>query len=146
MMNEKKPKWLCPVCNKPALFKNLHIDGYFKEVIADTKLPTDNHEIVLHNDGTWEAMPSPKQQEEDKQKERKQKIKREKARVAKKALKVPETLNIDDDDNDNSNGTASSIECVSLDSDSDEDDSTSLSILPPPSKRINTMQHDVHVY
>jgi hypothetical protein len=88
MMNEKKPKWLCPVCNKLALFDNLLIDGYFKEVIADTKLPTDDHEIVLHNDGTWEAMPSPKQQEEDKQKEREQQIKREKDRVAKKASKV----------------------------------------------------------
>ncbi len=32
MMNERKPKWLCPVCNKMAFFDNLQIDGFFKEV------------------------------------------------------------------------------------------------------------------
>ena len=32
MMNERKPKWLCPVCNKTALFENLLLDGFFKEV------------------------------------------------------------------------------------------------------------------
>ena len=32
MMNERKPKWLCPVCNKPAIFDNLLLDGFFKEV------------------------------------------------------------------------------------------------------------------
>ena len=32
-MNEKKPKWICPVCNKPALVDNLLIDGFFTELI-----------------------------------------------------------------------------------------------------------------
>lgn len=32
MMNERKPKWLCPVCNKQALFNKLLIDGFFNEV------------------------------------------------------------------------------------------------------------------
>ena len=32
-MNEKKPKWMCPVCNKPALVENLLIDGFFMELI-----------------------------------------------------------------------------------------------------------------
>lgn len=27
-MNEKKPTWVCPVCDKPALYKDLMIDGY----------------------------------------------------------------------------------------------------------------------
>ena len=35
MMNERKPKWLCPVCNKPAQFKNLLIDGFFNEVRSE---------------------------------------------------------------------------------------------------------------
>ncbi len=34
MMNERKPKWLCPVCNKPAFFDNLLLDGFFKEVMV----------------------------------------------------------------------------------------------------------------
>ena len=32
-MNEKKPKWMCPVCNKAALVDNLLIDGFFMELI-----------------------------------------------------------------------------------------------------------------
>ncbi len=99
MMNEKKPKWLCPVCNKAALFDNLLIDGYFKEVLASQRLPTDDHEIVLHNDGTWDPLPSQKQQEEDRQKEKELQIKREKERAEKKASKV-ETLSVDDDDDE----------------------------------------------
>lgn len=32
MMNERKPKWICPVCNQSGLFDNLLIDGYFTDV------------------------------------------------------------------------------------------------------------------
>jgi hypothetical protein len=43
MMNERKPKWLCPVCNKLALFENLMVDGYFKEVMIFTTYRTINY-------------------------------------------------------------------------------------------------------
>jgi len=56
-MNERKPKWVCPVCNKPALMENLLVDGFFMELIASPRLPADEHEIVLHNDGTWDPLP-----------------------------------------------------------------------------------------
>jgi hypothetical protein len=36
-MNEKKAKWLCPVCNKPALYDNLLLDGFFNDVLASTR-------------------------------------------------------------------------------------------------------------
>ncbi|KAK9501102.1 hypothetical protein O3M35_002213 [Rhynocoris fuscipes] len=52
-MNEKKPTWACPVCDKPAIFDNLVIDGYFQQVLASPLLPQDCHEIQLHKDGTW---------------------------------------------------------------------------------------------
>jgi hypothetical protein len=26
-MNEQKPAWMCPICDKPALYENLIIDG-----------------------------------------------------------------------------------------------------------------------
>jgi len=55
-MNEKKPKWICPVCNKPAQVKDLLIDGFFMELIKSPRLPADEHEIVLHNDGTWDPL------------------------------------------------------------------------------------------
>lgn len=47
----------CPVCNKPALMENLLVDGFFMELIASPRLPADEHEIVLHNDGTWDPLP-----------------------------------------------------------------------------------------
>jgi len=56
-MNERKPKWVCPVCNKPALMENLLVDGFFMELMASPRLPADEHEIVLHNDGTWDPLP-----------------------------------------------------------------------------------------
>uniref|UniRef100_A0A146KV62 E3 SUMO-protein ligase PIAS3 n=1 Tax=Lygus hesperus TaxID=30085 RepID=A0A146KV62_LYGHE len=54
-MNEKKPTWLCPVCNKPALYDNLVIDGYFMDVMSSSDLPSDCHEIQLNKDGSWSA-------------------------------------------------------------------------------------------
>ncbi|XP_044263413.1 E3 SUMO-protein ligase PIAS2 [Tribolium madens] len=52
-MNERKPTWTCPVCDKPALYDNLTIDGYFQEVLASPNLPPDLNEIQLHKDGSW---------------------------------------------------------------------------------------------
>ena len=36
-MNEKKAKWLCPVCNKPALYDNLLLDGFFNDVLLSSR-------------------------------------------------------------------------------------------------------------
>uniref|UniRef100_A0A8W7MXN8 Protein inhibitor of activated STAT n=1 Tax=Anopheles atroparvus TaxID=41427 RepID=A0A8W7MXN8_ANOAO len=52
-MNERKPTWNCPVCDKPAVYDNLVIDGYFQEVLVSTKLTQDDTEIQLHKDGSW---------------------------------------------------------------------------------------------
>ena len=30
MMNEKKPTWTCPVCDSPAKYDDLMVDGYFQ--------------------------------------------------------------------------------------------------------------------
>ena len=56
-MNERKPKWVCPVCNKAALMENRLVDGFFTELIASSRLPADEHKIALHNDGTWDPLP-----------------------------------------------------------------------------------------
>ncbi|XP_026287154.1 E3 SUMO-protein ligase PIAS4 isoform X2 [Frankliniella occidentalis] len=53
LMNERKPTWICPVCDKECLYDNLVIDGYFQDVIQSGKLPSDSHEIQLHPDGSW---------------------------------------------------------------------------------------------
>lgn len=52
-MNERKPTWNCPVCDKPAIYDNLVIDGYFQEVLASNKLSGEDNEIQLHKDGSW---------------------------------------------------------------------------------------------
>jgi hypothetical protein len=44
-MNEKKAKWLCPVCNKPALYDNLLLDGFFNDVLLSTRY--QHHESIL---------------------------------------------------------------------------------------------------
>uniref|UniRef100_A0A1B0FRA7 E3 SUMO-protein ligase PIAS2 n=1 Tax=Glossina morsitans morsitans TaxID=37546 RepID=A0A1B0FRA7_GLOMM len=56
-MNERKPTWNCPVCDKPAAFDNL-LDylcccSYFQEVLASNLLKSDDTEIQLHKDGSW---------------------------------------------------------------------------------------------
>ena len=40
MMNEKKDKWMCPVCNNIAPFDTLMLDGYFSEILESRRLPT----------------------------------------------------------------------------------------------------------
>ncbi|XP_073973635.1 E3 SUMO-protein ligase Su(var)2-10 isoform X3 [Rhodnius prolixus] len=60
-MNEKKPTWACPVCDKPAAFDNLVIDGYFQQVLVSSLLPADCHEIQLHKDGSWTGQATKKE-------------------------------------------------------------------------------------
>ncbi|XP_013385044.1 E3 SUMO-protein ligase PIAS2 isoform X3 [Lingula anatina] len=49
-MNEKKPTWICPVCDKPTSFEKLIIDGLFTEIFR--QCPNDN-EIVFNEDCSW---------------------------------------------------------------------------------------------
>ncbi|XP_052411893.1 E3 SUMO-protein ligase PIAS2 isoform X2 [Carassius gibelio] len=49
-MNEKKPTWICPVCDKKAAYESLIIDGLFMEILNDC---TDVDEIKFQEDGTW---------------------------------------------------------------------------------------------
>lgn len=50
-MNEKKPKWICPVCDKPAVFKSLAIDGLFLDITR--KVPSECTEVQFHENGSW---------------------------------------------------------------------------------------------
>ena len=58
------------MCNKPALMENLLIDGFFLELVRSSRLPPDEHEIVLHNDGTWDPVLAKKDDQSDKPKSR----------------------------------------------------------------------------
>jgi hypothetical protein len=50
LMNEKKPGWLCPVCDGSAPYDTLIIDGLFREILAKVK---DAEEIEFTPDGEW---------------------------------------------------------------------------------------------
>ncbi|CAG5029775.1 unnamed protein product [Parnassius apollo] len=58
-MNERKPTWLCPVCDRPAPYDSLVVDGYFLEVLTSPRLSSDCNEIQLHADGSWSAHTPP---------------------------------------------------------------------------------------
>ncbi|KAJ8371828.1 hypothetical protein AAFF_G00299680 [Aldrovandia affinis] len=49
-MNEKKPTWTCPVCDKPTPFELLTIDGLLLEILKETE---DVEEIEFLADGSW---------------------------------------------------------------------------------------------
>lgn len=66
-MNERKPTWNCPVCDKPALYDNLVIDGYFQEVLNSNKLLPEVNEIQLLQDGSWENLLLKKEKDKDKE-------------------------------------------------------------------------------
>ena len=68
-MNERKPTWQCPVCNGPALYKDLYLDGYFLDVVGSEDLPEDENEIILNQDGSWKPIPQEEQSEEDRRKQ-----------------------------------------------------------------------------
>ena len=56
-MNEKKPKWVCPVCNKPAYFEHLFLDGFYIQLLLSPKFKAlTTNEIILNNDASWDAV------------------------------------------------------------------------------------------
>lgn len=69
-MNERKPTWNCPVCDKAAVYDNLVIDGYFQQVLASNELPMDKNEIELLEDGSWAVHNEEKKEEKTKEKKR----------------------------------------------------------------------------
>uniref|UniRef100_A0AAY4DMM7 E3 SUMO-protein ligase PIAS1 n=1 Tax=Denticeps clupeoides TaxID=299321 RepID=A0AAY4DMM7_9TELE len=60
-MNEKKPTWVCPVCDKKAPYEHLIIDGLFMEILNSCM---DCDEIQFKEDGTWAPMRSKKEVQE----------------------------------------------------------------------------------
>ncbi|XP_035699029.1 E3 SUMO-protein ligase PIAS2-like isoform X3 [Branchiostoma floridae] len=53
-MNEKKPTWICPVCDSKAPFDDLIIDGLFTEILQRTS--SELNEIQFFEDGSWHSI------------------------------------------------------------------------------------------
>jgi len=93
MMNEKKPTWTCPVCDSPAKYEDLMVDGYFEEVIKSPLLPEEENEIILNQDGSWNPVPVDEEAERKKREEKE----REREQNGGSAAVV---LDLSDDDDD----------------------------------------------
>jgi len=53
LMNEKKPTWMCPTCNKTCLYDDIQIENYFLEIVSSPSLADSCKEIEILADGTW---------------------------------------------------------------------------------------------
>ncbi|NP_956637.2 E3 SUMO-protein ligase PIAS4b isoform 1 [Danio rerio] len=53
-MNEKKPRWSCPVCHRYAPFDELRIDSLLRDVLESSG--EDVEEIKYLSDSTWKAV------------------------------------------------------------------------------------------
>ncbi|KZS18611.1 E3 SUMO-protein ligase PIAS3 [Daphnia magna] len=60
-MNERKPTWVCPVCDKSILYDQLAIDGYFSDILNSQLLPSDIMEVQLNVDGNWTVLSAKKE-------------------------------------------------------------------------------------
>lgn len=105
-MNERKPTWQCPVCDKPALYDNLMVDGYFLEVIKDPVLPTEENEIILNQDGSWHPVPIEKEETKKKKEEKKEEDKEE-----------VDLVDLSDDDGEGGSKKASAAAAAASDDD-----------------------------
>ncbi|XP_061681601.1 E3 SUMO-protein ligase PIAS4-A isoform X1 [Syngnathoides biaculeatus] len=64
-MNEKKPTWTCPVCDKPAPFELLTIDGLLSEILKETS--EEIEEIEYLTDGSWRPISDDKEKEKERE-------------------------------------------------------------------------------
>nr|AQS22596.1 e3 sumo-protein ligase pias3 isoform x2 [Pseudodiaptomus poplesia] len=55
--NEMNPKtWRCPVCQKPAHFQHLRLDGFFMSILRSPRLPPNAKDINLEYRIIWEPL------------------------------------------------------------------------------------------
>jgi len=55
LMNERVPTWICPICSKSALYKNLLVDAYMTRILGDFPNTDDMNEVMIQPDGTWQC-------------------------------------------------------------------------------------------
>lgn len=87
-MNEKAGKWICPVCNKAALFDDLQIDAYTQRILQTTENENID-EITIDSELHWTPVAAPSSALMHEQKQQKQMTSR------------MQDIVLDDDDDDN---------------------------------------------
>jgi len=61
LMNERIRRWICPVCDQPAIYQDLQYDSYFSSILEDLKSDLSATSVILSPDGKW-ALDTPKAQ------------------------------------------------------------------------------------
>ncbi|XP_056622469.1 E3 SUMO-protein ligase PIAS1 [Triplophysa dalaica] len=123
-MNEKKPTWVCPVCDKKAPYEHLIIDGLFMEILSSC---VDCDEIQFKEDGCWAPMRSKRVVQE---------VSASSNGVDDSCLSV-----LSDHRNSSSHGNSKKVEVIDLtldsssDDDDDDDDDDDNDNDEPPTKR-----------
>uniref|UniRef100_A0A8C1JYI9 Protein inhibitor of activated STAT, 1b n=1 Tax=Cyprinus carpio TaxID=7962 RepID=A0A8C1JYI9_CYPCA len=124
-MNEKKPTWVCPVCDKKAPYEHLIIDGLFMEILSSC---VDCDEIQFKEDGNWAPMRSKKVVQE----------------VSASSNGIEGIVFVSDHRNSSSHGSSSKkVEVIDLtldsSSDDDDDDDDDDNDEPPPKRACPSM-------
>jgi len=115
-MNERKPTWNCPVCDRKALYDDLLIDGYYQDIL-DSKKTIDEENVILEKDGTWKPVPK-----EDKEGEKDKVNGKSGNQTANASSSKPETNTKEKSpvsNGTNGTGKGMDIDCIDL-SDDDE--------------------------
>ncbi|XP_019874231.2 E3 SUMO-protein ligase PIAS4 isoform X2 [Aethina tumida] len=55
-MNNERPRWRCPICNNAAIYRDLFLDSFFKNILDSEALPASAEEIQVHQDGSWNVV------------------------------------------------------------------------------------------
>lgn len=126
-MNERKPKWDCPVCNTKALYDDLLIDGYYHDIL-DSKLTRDEENVILEKDGTWKVVPK---EDEEENNNKKSGTKSGNSSPVKGADAAKDSAG-GSTANKDANKEAADIDCISL---SDDEDSAAPSTPSPPTQQ-----------
>lgn len=150
MMNERKPTWICPVCDQDAHFDLLSIDGYFQQVLE--RAPSNVADISLDVDGTWTPLKANGKKDTSFQHSQSSnsngaKIGSSSSSAATNGSTTNKTASSSSASSANTASSSSSsaapkrtVEAViTLDSDSDDDDDEASK--PPPAKRPNLAQN-----
>jgi hypothetical protein len=118
MMNEKKPTWNCPVCDRHTPYDKLIICGLFKEILAKVN---DCEEILFAPDATWTKI-----------KENLNEVKKQASLMKKDSEEFP-ICNIDSDEE----------ECINNERNNQKQQSTVTAAVPSTSKTVSNSNDDI---
>jgi len=59
LVNERLPRWVCPICDQPAHFNDIRYDQYFSSILQAIENDPDITQVFIQPNGQWIAIPQP---------------------------------------------------------------------------------------